>query len=108
MVKLNTCRSSHRNFLQGGEDELTRGLPEAFTQGSNTTTPSPAVSRAPTPTIAPIPLSTDELFKRFIKTYLESNQGLNQSPEERKRLFKAKVPDIYYGKSHMDCYHFCQ
>ena len=21
---------------------------------------------------------------------------------------KAKVPKVYYGKLHMDCYHFCQ
>ena len=27
---------------------------------------------------------------------------------ECKQPFKAKVPDLYYGKLHMDCYHFCQ
>ena len=43
-----------------------------------------------------------------MKAYLESNQGPSQPPEERKRPLKAKVPDVYYGKLHMDCYHFCQ
>ena len=27
---------------------------------------------------------------------------------ERERFFKAKVPEMYYSKSHIDCYHFCQ
>ena len=43
-----------------------------------------------------------------MKAYLEFNQGPSQPPEERERPLKAKVPDVYYGKSHMDCYHFCQ
>ena len=43
-----------------------------------------------------------------MKAYLESNQGPRQLPEEREQTFKAKVPEVYYGKSHMDCYQFCQ
>ena len=43
-----------------------------------------------------------------MKAHLESNQGPKQLPEERKQTFKAKIPEVYYGKSHMDCYHFCQ
>ena len=97
-----SCRSPRRNPPPDGEDE--GGPPGAPTEGSHTPTHSPAVSRAPTPA----PPSNDELFKRFMKAYLESNQGPNQPPEERERPLKAKVPDVYYGKSHMDCYHFCQ
>lgn len=26
----------------------------------------------------------------------------------RERLLKARLPDLYYGKSHMECYHFWQ
>lgn len=26
----------------------------------------------------------------------------------RERLLKARLPDIYYGKSHTECYHFWQ
>ena len=99
-----TRRSPRRNPPPGGEDELAGGPPGAPTEGSNTPTHSPAVSRAPTPA----PPSTDELFKRFMKAYLESNQRPSQPPEERERPLKAKVPDVYYGKLHMDCYHFCQ
>ena len=43
-----------------------------------------------------------------MKAYLESNQGPRPPPAEREQSLKAKVPEVYYGKSHMDCYHFCQ
>ena len=60
----------------------------------------------PVPTLAP--LSSDKLFKKFMKAYLDFNQGPSQTLAERKQPLKAKVPDVYYGKLHMDYYHFCQ
>ena len=110
MARSRTCRSLRRNFFLGGEDEFAKGPPRASTKSSNTSTLSPAISRAPTlaPAPVPAPLSIDKLFKQFIKAYLESNRGPSQPPTERKQLFKAKMPDIYYGKLHIDCYHFCQ
>ena len=68
----------------------------------------PALNLAPIPAPTPAPVVSEELFKKFMKAYLETNQGLRQPPEEREQIFKAKIPEIYYGKSHMDCYHFCQ
>ena len=82
--------------------------------------PSPALSCNPTPAPVPAPAlalplvpipaptATNELFKQFMKAYLETNQGPKQPPAERKQSLKAKVPEIYYGKLHIDCYHFCQ
>ena len=67
---------------------------------------NPALVPAPVPASAPF--SSDELFKQFMGAYLESNQEPRQPPAERKRFFKAQVPKVYYGKSHMDCYYFCQ
>ena len=109
MVKGCTCRSPRRNPSQGGEDEPAEGPPEAPTKDSNTPTLSPAVSRTPTPVPAPAPAppSGDELFKQFMKAYLKSNQGPTQPLAERERPLKVKVPNVYYGKSHMDCYQFC-
>ena len=43
-----------------------------------------------------------------MKVYLEFNQGPSQPLEEFEKPLKAKVLDVYYGKSHMDCYHFSQ
>ena len=62
----------------------------------------------PAPVSAPAPPSSNELFKNFMRVYLESNQGPREPLAERERSFKAKVPEVYYDKSHMDCYHFCQ
>ena len=99
-----TRRSPRRNPPPGGEDELAEGPPGASTKGSHTPTHSPTISRA----LTLAPLSTNKLFKRFMKGYLESHQGPSQPLKEHKRPLKAKMPDVYYGKSHMDCYHFCQ
>ena len=59
----------------------------------------------PAPALAPAP--TNDLFRQFMKAYLESNQGPKQLLAEHKRLLKAKIPELYYGKLHMDCYLFC-
>ena len=104
MAEPHTCRSPCHNPPPGGENELAGGLPRALIEGSNTPTHSLAVSRA----LTPAPPSTNKLFKRFIKAYLESNQGPSQPPEVCKRPLKAKVPDVYYGKLQMEYYHFCQ
>ena len=69
---------------------------------------SPALVPALIPALALTPIPTKELFKRFMKAYLESNQGSRQPPVEREQTLKAKVLELYYGKSYMDCYHFYQ
>ena len=113
-------RSPHQKLLliDPVEDELVRGpgLVGGLHSGSTSLAPScnptlgPKLVSALIPALipAPTPLSSNELFKQFMRAYLESNQGPNRPPAERERSFKAKVPDMYYGKLHMDCYHFCQ
>lgn len=89
---------------------------EGATAPSHASTPAPSRTLTPAPTPAPPPISAEELFKQFMKTYeasvkvLEQNGGqAGQAPTEpRERPLKAKVPDVYYGRSHMDCFHFCQ
>ena len=70
----------------------------------------PALNPAPIPASVPPPAppSSKKLFKQFMRAYLESNQGPKQPPAERERSLKAKVPEVYYGKLHMACYHVCQ
>ena len=66
-------RSPRHNPPPAGKDKLAGAVP---TGGSGTSTPTPLVSRAPTcalvtsPAVAPS--SDNELFKQFIKAYLES------------------------------------
>ena len=94
------------------------GLVDGLYLGSISSTlshnPTPSPNQVPVlipalaPAPAPVSVPTNELFKKFIKAYLESNQGLKQPLAERKRAFKAKVPEVYYGKLHIDCNYFCQ
>ena len=102
------------------EDELAREPGPVGGPHSGSTSPAlscnptpgpelvPALNPAPVPAPTPAPPSSNELFRQFMKAYLESNQGPRPPPAERERSFKAKVPEVYYGKSHIDCDHFCQ
>ena len=100
------------------EDELARDPGPVGGLHSGSISPAPSRNPIPGPKLvsalipAPVPAlappSSDELFRQFIRAYLESNQGPRQPPAEREQSLKAKVPEMYYGKSHMDCYHFCQ
>ena len=102
------------------EDALARDL--GPTNGSHLGSTSPAPSRnltsglalipalifAPVATPAPALPFFDKLFRQFMKAYLETNQRPRQSPMECKRPLKAKVPEVYYDKLHINCYNFCQ
>ena len=57
-----------------------------------TPTPVPAPVSAPTPVPIPAPASAPALVVSGVS---------------REKL-KARSPDIYHGKSYMDCYNFCQ
>lgn len=120
-----TRRSLRRNPSPTGEDELAR----APTKCSGTSTPTPIISHASTPALASAlvpapgampapaavpapaarPAPTDEMFKQFMKTYLEAQTqpalGLSEPGE---RPLKALFPNLYHGNSHQDCYCFCQ
>ena len=88
MARPLACRSPCQNPPPTGEDELAgAALGPVFIDCSDTSTPGPAVSRVPTsappdaPIAAPSPAlalaatalsSNNELFKQFIKAYLEA------------------------------------
>ena len=117
-------RSLWRNPPPGGEDELVRSPPGAPTKGSNTPTPSPPVSWAQTPADAPAPTPapprgtyTDADLQKVTKLALDSfiqGQAHAQGSASATRdialdgSLKARKPDLYYGCSHMECYHFCR
>ena len=70
-----------------------------------------AFTKASTPPETPIsPLvlpPTKDLFTRFMKVFMETTQA-QALAELQERPVKAKTPETYSGKSHMDGYHFCQ
>ena len=49
---------------------------------------------------------TEENLQKILRTVLEA-QAL-PSDGSRKKLLKARLPDVYCGKSYMECYNFCQ
>ena len=60
-------------------------------------------------TLTLIPPTSENLFIKFMKVFMETIQAQDQEQlEPQKRLFKARTPETYPRKSHMDCYHFCQ
>ena len=113
MAKPCARRSPCWNPRPAGEDELAGA---ALTKGNGTPTPTFVVSRAPTSALATaptvVPSLDNELFKQFMKAYLEAQVPARIAPEidkePRKQLFKAWFPNLYYDNLHMDCYQFCQ
>lgn len=111
-----TCRSPCGNPCQKplsiGKDKLAEGAQEAPTDNSSTPVPtSRTLILAFTPVLTPSSAlaSTNELFKKFIKTCLK-NQTQVPTPSQaelRKQPFKAWFPDFYYKNLYLDCYHFC-
>ena len=93
----------------GEQDELaSQGSIRGFNAGSNE-----APTKAPTPpeALTPpfVPLSTKDLFIKFIKVFMETTQAQAQAvAEPQKQPLKAWTPETYWGKSHIECYHFCQ
>ena len=77
---------------------------------------APTVSSSPTLALVVAPatalFSDYELFKQFIKAYLETQVPAHIAPEINpescKKPLKARFSDFYYGNWHMDCYQFCQ
>ena len=107
------CRP-RQNPPPTGEGELAggaHGAPGASTNDSGTPTPtSHAPTLAPAPTPGSAPASTDELFKQFMQAYLKA---LTQPPAQshakpREQPLEARPPDLYYGKSYMEYFHFCR
>ena len=59
------------------------------------------------PTIEPpVAKYTEKDLQKILRTVLKT-----QAPPSdgiREKLLKARLPNVYYGNSHMECYNFCQ
>ena len=114
------------NLLPTNENKLARNALGALTEDSSTPTPTLVASRAPTPVSVPAPTSAQASIpglpglytyadlQKAIKLALElfvKNQEYGQlqaSTTSCEQPFKARFPNLYYGNSHLDCYHLCQ
>ena len=92
----------------GELDELAGALSPARRSNAGSDeapTEAPTPPEASTPPL--VPPTSEDLFTKFMKVFMETTQARDQL-EPRKRPLKARTPETYSGKSHMDCYHFCQ
>ena len=128
MVRSSVCRSPCQN-PHDGKDKLGG---RTSTEGSNRRTFAPVATRAPTPAAVPVvaPLAAsgsadlsvvrylkDDL-QRILRTVLDfrpptpvpapviADDPHSEGPCERP--LKARFPDIYWGKTHLECYNFFQ
>ena len=108
ILGLRACRSPRVNTPVDPAEELDE---LAGAQGP-TRRSNPGSNEAPTPLEAitpPLVSPIKDLFTKFMKVFMEMSQAPAQVlTETQERLLKARTPEIYSEKSHMDCYHFCQ
>ena len=90
-----------------------RGRPcrEHASKGPSESSPPPESSHDEAPVNLPadeppIAKYTEEDLQRILRTVLEArappSDGIREKP------LKARSPDVYCDKSHMECYNFCQ
>lgn len=72
--------------------------------------PNPGnVNLGPNPTVFWVLKYTEDNFQRILKTVLESRTPVPKNFDEpRKKPLKARAPDVYRSKSHIDCYNFIE
>ena len=72
-------------------------------------TPAPSHTNSPTLVELILALQYSKVdLMRILKIFLETISQELKVEVPCKRPLKAKVPDVYFEKSHMDCYHLCQ
>ena len=54
----------------------------------------------------PVAKYTEEDLQRILRTVLKARAP--PSNDAREKSLKARSPDVYCGKSHIECYNFCQ
>ena len=75
------------------------------------TTPTLSTASTPSQVLASAPahaLYTKEDLQRITKLYMGSFLQENCQEGPRQIQLKVQFPDLYYGKSHIECYYFCQ
>ena len=109
-MALRSCRNlrlARHSDLDKLEDSLEQ---KTWTASSDAGPPDMPI---PIPALAKY---TEGDFQRITKLYMDLIlQAQANHPElagyqkgHRKGQLKAKLPDLYYEKSYMECYHFCQ
>ena len=100
------CRSARVNTPADAAAELDELADQGPARGSNAGSNEALIPpEAPTPPL--VPPTSEDLFTKFMKVFIETTQPWDQSAS-RKRSLKARTLETYSRKSHVDCYHFCK
>ena len=100
------CRSPCVNTPVDPAEELDKlaGAQSSAKRSNAGSDEAPTFPEASTPPLALF--TSKDLFTKFMKVFMETTQAWNQL-EPRERSLKARTPETYSRKSHMDSYHFC-
>lgn len=82
------------------------GTPPPAPEPAPEPAPAPVPPPAPEPGPAPAVTYTEADLQRLLRICMAAKGPSNDEPRESP--LKARFPDRYSGKSHMDCFHFCQ
>ena len=96
------------SWLDNKSNELGASEKDTLTP-SHMSTPisSPANTLASAESILTFKYSETDLM-RILKIFLKTKSQEPKTKIPRKWLLKAKIPDVYFGKLHIDYYHFCK
>ena len=85
--------------ISGEQDELAGARSDA----GNNKAPTPPEALTP-PLVSP---PAKNLFTKFMRVFMEMTQA-QALAETQENPLKARTPETYWGKFHIECYHFCQ
>ena len=106
IIRRSLCVNTLANFA-GELDELAgQGSIRGSNAGSDKTSVE-ALTLSEAFTLPLVPPYSENLFIKFMKVFMKITKARDQL-EPRECPLTTRTPKTYSGKSHMDCYHFCQ
>lgn len=86
--------------------------PDELASDAGAPTPSDAgaVARVSAPASAPVLKYTEEDHQKIEKYYMDlfiQAKVQKQAPQDEELVIEVRFPDLYFGKSHMECFEFC-
>lgn len=95
-------------------DKLSTSLPdfeESILTPEASAHPGPSTSPGSSTTSSSMPNYSKDEFQRILKAVLEARTpaiAASLLKDPRERPLKARLPDVYRGKIHLEYYNFCQ
>lgn len=106
---------AQRRFAQPSSAQIgSTGCKKPDELASDARVPNPsdagAVTRVSAPASTPVLKYTEEDYQKLEKYYLDllvQAKVQEQAPQDEEIVIEVRFPDLYFGKSHMECFDFC-